>query len=204
MAAVDERDESTAPAVPEDENVNESAQNQEEGGQTLQEGIENEEKGTTSDVAPAEVTTEGVQDQEPETRVDDEIKSATPTQTEEISTEEAEHQPGDGENPSGEGVQVEVASRDELFEEDQGPIVSVGEPLSRTTSQVAVEDGGGATSLKVPSIRPSTPEKSTPIEEADQNVQIVEGIVEESEESPALIVDRDQLSSQYQVLSWQR
>jgi hypothetical protein len=198
VAATDERDEPST--VAEDEIV---SAHKEDGGLALQERIENEEEDITSGVAPAEITTESVEEQ-----ADDEIKPATPTQVE-VVAEEADHQSGDGEDltgTTGEGVQVELTSRDELFEEEQGPIVSVGEPLSRTTSQVALEDEDEATSLKVPSIRPSTPEQSTAMEEAEDSVEIlnVEGIAEEFEEPPALVVDKDQLIKQYQEASLER
>ena len=157
------------------------------------------EQDTVAVEAQVDVPTEGVEETinteagddagaERETEED-----APPTQSEENAAEGADHEQepsNDHRETLEEEKETLPVSRDDLFEEDQGPIVTVGAPLSRTTSQIAVEDG---VMLEVPSIRPSTPIKST------TPVEMESAAIEEEYEGGMDRVDRNELISHYQV-----
>lgn len=195
------------PTVPEEQNETTMREDQTDQTSVEQEALPTEEQ-PELDISPEEVTTEDVEASE--TQEGDEIErsdpineSAPPTQTE-IATEGADHERAESQEQTEtieKEADAEPASRDDLFEEEQGPIVSVGAPLSRTTSQAALENGGDV-SLEVPSIRPSTPDKPATIDTTTQSDEIVEEVMVEGDRLVTSTFDRNDLISQYQVTSY--
>ena len=100
------------------------------------------------------------------------------------------------------------SGHDELFLEGQdaeGPIVSLGPPLSRTTSGVEVD--GETITLEVPTLRPGTPNREEGEDEsrADDESRMEREFEEEvAEEEEVILVDRDELIRQYQVMCAER
>lgn len=101
------------------------------------------------------------------------------------------------------------SGHDDLFLEGQdaeGPLVSLGPPLSRTTSGVEVD---GEITLEVPTLRPGTPNREEAEAEdesrADDESRMEREFEEEvAEEEEVILVDRDELIRQYQVMCAER